>query len=126
MNLSVFFVNIALMELIKHILGLIHRLESYFQVTSTGYAEHFIAGVLIGGFVSFVMIKRTNRKLQSLIVGLSVALMIGLFKELIDPYMRGDRDKTDLVVTALGGLLGCLLMLSKRLVPGDQLKKRFF
>ena len=114
------------MELIKHILGLIHRLESYFQVTSTGYTEHFIAGALIGGVVSFVMLKRTNKKLQSLIVGLAVALMIGLFKELIDPYMRGDRDKTDLTVTALGGLLGCLLILSNRLVPGNQLKKRYF
>ncbi len=40
-----------------------------------------------------------------------ITSLIGLFKELIDPYLRGSRDKLDLTFTVLGGIIGAFGLL---------------
>ena len=96
---------------------LIRKVESFLQVTHTGYAEHFIGGIIIGAIVSYLVFKKTNMIWVALFFGIVASSFLGLAKELIDPYMRGDRDKLDLIFTSLGGILGAMsFVLSRKLV----------
>ncbi|MDN3641654.1 hypothetical protein QWY87_03010 [Lutimonas halocynthiae] len=78
------------------------------QVTRNGYVEHFIGGILIGAIVSYFVFKKTHIIWVALFFGIVTSSFIGLAKELIDPYLRGDRDKLDLIFTSLGGILGSM------------------
>ena len=89
-------------------IDLIRKIESFLQVTHSGYAEHFIGGIIIGAIVSYFIFKKTNMIWVALFIGIVTSSSIGLAKELIDPYMRGDRDKLDLIFTSLGGFFGVI------------------
>ncbi|WP_290288062.1 hypothetical protein [Lutimonas halocynthiae] len=89
-------------------IDLIRKIESFLQVTRNGYVEHFIGGILIGAIVSYFVFKKTHIIWVALFFGIVTSSFIGLAKELIDPYLRGDRDKLDLIFTSLGGILGSM------------------
>lgn len=63
---------------------------------------HFAAGLLISVLVSFA--------LHNPLYGLSAAAFAGAMKELRDWCVYRGIDEKDMVVTWLGGLLGCLIM----------------
>ncbi len=81
------------------------------QISENGYVEHFIVGSLIGGLISYLIFEKTNHKLKSIIFGISVAFLIGLAKEYIDPIFGGQKDKFDLIYTILGSIVGAILFL---------------
>ena len=87
-------------------IDLIRKIESFLQVTHTGYAEHFIGGILIGAVVSWLVFKKTDMIWVSIVIGIVISSFLGLTKELIDPYLHGDRNILDLAFTILGGILG--------------------
>ena len=87
---------------------LIHRIESFLQITRTGYVEHFIGGTIIAAIVSYVVFKKTNIIWVAIFIGIVTSSLIGLAKELFDPYMQGNRNKLDLIFTSLGGILGAM------------------
>ena len=89
-------------------IDLIRKIESFLQVTRTGYAEHFVGGIIIAAVVSYFVFKKTDMIWIALFIGIVISSFIGLAKELIDPYMRGDRDKLDLIFTSLGGFFGVI------------------
>ena len=92
-------------------IDLILKIESFLQVTHNGYVEHFIGGIIIGAIVSYFVFKKTNMIWVALFFGIVTTSFLGLAKELIDPYMRGSRDKLDLIFTVLGGTIGALALL---------------
>jgi hypothetical protein len=77
---------------------------------------HFVVGSIIGGFVSVFVLKRLGSKSKAIVIGFAVAALIGLAKEIIDPYVGRNRDAADFYYTCYGGLLGSLGVLSDRLV----------
>jgi len=81
-------------------------IKNWTQFMANGYASHFIIGVLIGPLVFHLLYKKPANHLKSWIVALAIVTIIGLIKEIIDPYMGRQRDKIDLVITILGGLIG--------------------
>jgi ABC-type uncharacterized transport system permease subunit len=89
-------------------IDLIRKIESFLQVTHSGYAEHFIGGIMIGAIVSYLVFKKTNMIWVALFFGIVITASLGLVKELIDPYMRGSRDKLDLIFTIMGGFFGVI------------------
>lgn len=97
------------MEMIRKIFHFIHRIEGYLQISESGYVEHLIAGSLIGGLITHLTFEKTNHKLKSIIFGISVAFLIGLAKEYIDPIFGGWKDKFDLIYTILGSVFGTIL-----------------
>ena len=89
-------------------IDLIRKIESFLQISRNGYPEHFIGGIIIGAMVSYFVFKKTNMIWVALFIGIIISSLLGLFKELIDPYLRGDRDKLDLIFTSLGGFFGVI------------------
>ncbi len=59
------------------------------------------------------MFEKTNHKLKSIFFGISLAFLIGLAKEYIDPILGGNKDKLDFIYTVLGGFVGAILFLLK-------------
>mgnify|MGYP001115290362 CR=1 FL=1 len=100
-----------MMKIIDSLLHIISHIDHYIQVTENGHPEHFIVGCLIGGFISFFILKRTNNVLTALFFGLGAATFIGIFKEFIDPLIGGSRDKADIIYTVLGGMVGTVIIL---------------
>jgi hypothetical protein len=94
------------MKIIDSLLHFISRIDHYIQVTENGHPEHFIVGSLIGGFISFFILKRTNDVFKALFFGIGAAILIGVLKEVIDPLIGGSRDKSDIMYTVLGGVVG--------------------
>ena len=99
------------METIRNIFEFIHRVEGFVQISATGYFEHFVVGLLIGGLIPYLAHEKTNHKLKSVFFGMSLAFLIGLAKEYIDPLFGGDKDKFDLIYTVLGSMAGAVLFL---------------
>ena len=97
------------MEIFKKLIALINRIEGYFQITQNGYAEHFIIGALIAGLITFLYFEKTQNALKSIVLGITTAFFIGLFKEYIDPLVGGDKNKMDLIYTILGSFSGVIL-----------------
>ncbi len=89
-------------------IDLIRKIESFLQITPNGYVEHFIGGIIIGAIVSYFVFKKTNIIRVALCIGVVISSLFGLVKELIDPYLQGDRDKLDLILTSLGGIIGAM------------------
>ncbi len=81
------------------------------QISRSGYVEHFVVGSLIGGLISYLAFDKTNHKLKSIVFAISLAFLIGLAKEYIDPLVGGDKDKFDLIYTVLGSITGVILFL---------------
>ena len=89
-------------------LEIIQDIKSLLQVTENGYLEHFIGGFLISAFIAHITFKKTKLFWIAFLMAVFISTLIGLFKELIDPYILGDRDKLDLIITGLGGAFGGL------------------
>lgn len=94
------------MKITDSILHFISRIDHYIQITENGHPEHFIVGSLIGGFISFFILKITNDTLKALFFGIGASILVGVLKEVIDPLIGGSRDKTDILFTVLGGIAG--------------------
>jgi len=71
-----------------------------------GYPEHFVIGALIGGLALYLMYKKSSQLLKALIIAVAIVTVIGLAKEIVDPYFGRQRDIRDLIFTVLGGVLG--------------------
>ena len=90
-----------------------------FHLSKDGYFAHFNVGFLIGGLVSHLIFKKTGSKIKSLVFGILIATFFGVGKELIDPYLGRNVDLLDLIYTVLGGVVGSLIILSKRVFAGN-------
>jgi VanZ family protein len=76
-----------------------------------GYPAHFIIGAFLGGLVFHLVYKKTTSHLKSWIIALTIVSAIGLAKEIIDPLLGRQRDKLDLVITILGGIIGVAIVI---------------
>lgn len=104
------------MDLIENILKLLRRIAHSLWFSGQGHLSHLIVGIIIGGFVSILIYKNSGNKVKAVIIGLTIASVIGLLKEVLDPYVGRNRDLSDFYYTCLGGVLGCLAIFSKRLL----------
>ena len=104
------------MEWIEYIFAWIRKVAYFIWFSHHGHVAHFVVGIIIGGFVSVIVLKRLGSKSKAILIGFAVAALIGLAKEIIDPYVDRQRDAADFYYTCYGGLLGCLSVLSDRLV----------
>ena len=104
------------MEVLDFILNLIKRVASYLWFSHNGHIAHFIVGLLIGGFVSIFLYKNSFNKMKSVLLGFVAASLVGMLKELIDPFIQRQMDMIDFLYTSFGGFLGCLIILSERLL----------
>ena len=82
------------------------------HVSDAGYFAHFNVGLLISSLVSYLIFKKTGNKIKSLVFGILIATLIGIVKELFDPYIGRSLDKYDLIYTILGGVVGSLIILA--------------
>ena len=92
-------------------IDLIRKIESFLQITHSGYAEHLIGGIFIAAILAYLVFNKTNMFWTAMFMAIVITSLIGLFKELIDPYLRGDRSKLDLVFTVLGSIIGAFGLL---------------
>ena len=77
-----------------------------------GYPEHFIAGTLIGGGVSYLVFKKTDNKFKAWALGTIAAAAVGFIKEAVDPdLLSGVRSTTDAVYTSFGGAFGASIVI---------------
>jgi hypothetical protein len=104
------------MEWIEHIFYWIRKVIYFLWFDHQGHVAHFIVGIIIGALVSVVVLKKVGSKAKAVIIGFAVAAFIGLAKEMIDPYVGRNRDAADFYYTCYGGLIGCLSVLSDRLL----------
>lgn len=99
------------MEIIKKILGYFKQILEILTISDTGYFEHFIVGLVIGGLISHLYFEKTYHKFKSIFLGLSAAFFLALFKEYVDPLIGGDKNKLDLIYTILGSISGATIFL---------------
>ncbi len=85
-------------------------IPAHAQLSDSGYAEHFIAGLAIGGITSYLVYRKTDNKWKSWAIGAGASTIIGLTKELIDPYIGRDRNGGDFKYTVLGGAIGASIV----------------
>ncbi|MDZ7612699.1 MAG: hypothetical protein U5K51_02465 [Flavobacteriaceae bacterium] len=102
------------MEFFDPVFKLIQRFDSFITFTDNGYLEHFLVGLLIGGIVSAKVYKKIRKKVISFVTGCILAILVGLFKEFIDPFIGGDRDVGDFIYTVIGGLIGAFVLIFMR------------
>lgn len=85
------------------------------SISETGYPEHFAAGVIIGGTLSYFIYKKTNKKFKAWLIGFAASATVGLLKEAADPSLfNGTRNAKDFQYTALGGLIGASIVIPLR------------
>jgi hypothetical protein len=80
-------------------------------ITNDGHTEHFVAGVLISGTVSYFVYKKTENKWKAYLIGAGSAIATGLLKEFIDPYIGGQRTFEDFAYSSLGGFVGASIVI---------------
>ena len=80
------------------------------QITETGHAEHFVAGMVIGAGTSYLVYRKTNNKLKSFLIGFGAATIAGAAKELIDPHIGRVQSGKDFGYTVLGGAVGASIV----------------
>jgi uncharacterized membrane protein len=93
--------NIQFYELLNFF---IQKINNRFLLN--GYLDHFVIGGLIGWLVGYLVYKKTINNLKAFLFGVAFVSCIGLAKEIIDPFVGRHRDKMDLVITILGGIIG--------------------
>ncbi len=85
------------------------------SISKNGYPEHFAAGAVIGGTVSYFTFKKTDNKWKGIAAGLLASTGAGVLKELADPVLfNGTRNWKDFGYTALGGALGVSVVIPLR------------
>lgn len=80
------------------------------QSTDNKHPEHFIGGVLIGGFTSYFTYKKIDNKVKSWAIGTGAATAVGILKEVVDSASGKDFSGADLGYTALGGAIGASIV----------------
>ncbi len=84
-------------------------------ISKNGYPEHFVAGMIIGGTVSYLTFRKTDNKVKSMAFGFLATVSIGALKEWADPVIfNGTRSWKDFQYTALGGVVGVSIVLPLR------------
>ena len=101
------------MNFIDKLIEYYDRFRVLFHVSEHGYFAHFNVGILIGGLVSYLIFKKTSNKIKSLAYGIMIATIIGVGKELIDPYLERNVQLLDLIYTVLGGIVGSVIITYK-------------
>ncbi|MCB0610235.1 MAG: hypothetical protein H6562_04165 [Lewinellaceae bacterium] len=90
-------------------------------ISRNGYPEHFAAGMIIGGTVSYLTYRKTDNKLKSMAFGFLATVGVGALKEIADPIVfNGTRSWKDFGYTALGGVVGVSIVLplkSRKMKP---------
>lgn len=73
-------------------------------LANIGYDKylHFIAGLLITQIGAAL--------LGSIIIGFIIAVVVGIIKEIMDKYLGGDCNVYDFLATAIGAIVGTLLI----------------
>ena len=104
------------MEWIELIFAWIRKIAYFLWFSHNGHVAHFVVGIIIGGFVSMAFFKSSGNKMQAVIIGFAVAALIGLAKELVDPFIGRNRDAANFYYTCYGGFLGCMTVFSKRML----------
>ena len=89
---------------------LIFGLSLRAQDADKKHLEHFIGGVVIGGFTSYFTYKKTDNKVKSWAIGTGAAAAVGLLKEVIDSASGKDFSGADLGYTVLGGAIGASIV----------------
>ncbi len=80
-------------------------------ISDDGHPEHVIAGVIIGGGISYLVYKKTNNKLKAFLIGATSAAAVGFIKEAVDPkWFGGVKSSKDVGYTALGGVIGASIV----------------
>ena len=99
-------------------LSFIFVIGALIQIIAVGYVLHIIAGLMIGGLISYLILKKTNNKIKSFLIGVFMATFIGFLKEVIDPSIGRHRDRIDIVYTIIGGIVGSgtTILLNKKLI----------
>ena len=81
-------------------------------ISNDGHPEHIIAGVIIGGGVSYLVYKKTNNKFKAWLIGASTAAAVGYLKEAVDPkWFGGVKSDKDFGYSALGGVIGASIVI---------------
>lgn len=80
-------------------------------ITNDGHTEHFVAGVLISGTVSYFVYKKTENKWKAYFIGAGSAITAGLLKEFIDPYINHERSFEDFKYSTFGGFIGASIVI---------------
>ncbi len=94
--------------------------SSHAQDPNKGHPEHIVAGMAIGGVTSYLVYRKTNNKFKSWAIGTGAATVIGLAKELIDPYIGHESSAQDFGYTVLGGAIGASIVFPlKKRTPKD-------
>jgi VanZ family protein len=104
------------MEFLETIVSLVRRIAHFLWFSNDGHVSHFVAGLIIGAFVSMFIFRKSGSKMKAALLGLAVAALIGFLKEFIDPFVDRQRDSADFYYTCLGGLLGSMTVFSKRML----------
>ena len=74
------------------------------------HPEHFVGGLVIGGFTSYFTYKKSNNKVKSWAIGTGAAAAVGILKEVIDSASGKDFSGADLGYTVLGGAIGASIV----------------
>jgi hypothetical protein len=104
------------MEWLELIFDFIKKTARFLWFGHNGYVAHFIVGILLSALVSIFSLNRSNNKIQSVMLGFLFATLIGLLKEIVDPYIGRHRAVIDLLFTSFGALLGSFSVFSDRLL----------
>ena len=114
-NIQAWFKKILMRFLLLFLIVLFVYSPGKAQFSERGYPEHFVAGALIGGAVTYYTFKKTDDKIKAWILGFSASAMTGLLKEVIDPVLfNSTRNWTDFNYTALGGVAGASIVIPLR------------
>lgn len=70
---------------------------------------HALSCALITIVITGMMLKVTEGLVFSLIEGAAVAVLVGVYKELVDKYDGEEFDKMDLLADCIGTVIGVIL-----------------
>lgn len=104
------------MECLDFIFDWMKKIAYFMWFGHNGYVAHFIVGIIASGLISIFSLKFWNSKIKSFFIGLLFATMLGLSKEIIDPYIGRQRHVIDLIFTISGGVLGSFSVFSEKLL----------
>lgn len=91
--------------------GVVMFFESMAEITvlsnmNMGYAQHYVAGEILGLGLNYGYYKLTKRKWLSFGLSCGTVAVIGATKELTDPYFNRTKNFKSGLATGLGGVLG--------------------
>lgn len=106
------------MELLDQLIHFIKKVARHLWYGNSGHLAHLIIGMLIAALAAHFLFRSSSSRTRAFLLGLAIATVIGLLKELIDPFIGRQRDLFDFVFTVFGGMVGAATVFS-----GKYLKK---